>query len=139
MAQINFAPGMDDPGLPSMIADIIKANLAVKPQKQNDFNALNGNICLQAEDAGLNMTMVFDKGTLTIHNGKVGNPKLCISTDSGTLLNLPNIDIKFGLPYYFDKVGLEVVKKVLNGGLKIKGLLIHPIMLTRFTKLMSVK
>ena len=139
MAQIKFAPGMDDPGLPVMIADIIKGNLDAKPQRQNDFNALNGNICMQAEDAGLDMTMAFDKGTLTIHNGKVGNPKLCISTDSGTLLNLANIDVKFGLPYYFDEVGLGVIKKVLTGGLKIKGLLIHPIMLTRFTKLMSVK
>ncbi|MEN6431563.1 MAG: hypothetical protein WA096_03090 [Smithella sp.] len=139
MDQIKFAPGMDEAGLHVMIADIIKGNLAAKPQRQNDFNALNGSIYMQAEDANLNMTMVFDKGTLTIHNGKVGNPKLCISTDSGTLLNLTNIEVKFGLPYYFDRVGLEIIKKVLNGGLKIKGLLTHPIMLTRFTKLMSVK
>ena len=139
MAQIKFAPGMDDAALPIMIADIIKGNLVAKPQRQNDFNALNGNIYMQAHDVDVDMTMVFDKGNLTVHSGKVGNPKLSISTDSETLLNLAYIDVKFGLPYYFDKVGLGVVKKILTRELKIKGLLTHTIMLTRFTKLMSVR
>ena len=139
MAQIKFAPGIDEGGLPVMIADIIKGNLDAKPQRQNDFNALNGNIYMQAEDADVDMTMVFEKGKLTVHSGKVGNPKISISTDSETLLDLANIDVKFGLPYYFDKVGLGVIKKILTRKLKIKGLLIHSIMLTRFTKLMSVR
>jgi hypothetical protein len=140
MAQIKFAPGIEDEGgLPVMIAGIIKGNLETKPQRQNDFNALNGNIYMQAEDAGIDMTMLFEKGTLTVHNGKIGEPKICISTDSATLLDLANIDVKFGLPYYFDKVGLGVIKKILTRKLKIKGLLTHNIMLTRFTKLMSVR
>ncbi len=139
MAQIKFAPGIDEGGLPVMIADIIKGNLDAKPQRQNDFNALNGNIYMQAEDADVDMTMVFEKGKLTVHSGKVGNPKISISTDSETLLDLANIDVKFGLPYYFDKVGLGVIKKILTRKLKIKGLLTHTIMLTRFTKLMSVR
>ena len=140
MAQINFAPGIeDDGGLPVMIAGIIKGNLEAKPYRQNDFNALNGNIYMQAKDAEVDMTMVFDKGSLTVHGGKVGEPKISISTDSETLLDLANIDVKFGLPYYFDKIGLGVVKKILTRELKIKGLLTHTIMLTRFTKLMSCR
>lgn len=139
MAQIKFAPGMEDAGLPVMIADIIKGNLDAKPQRQNDFNALNGNIYMQAEDADVDMTMVFEKGKLTVHSGKIGDPQICIRTDSETLLDLANIDVKFGLPYYFDKVGLGVIKKILTRKLKIKGLITHSIMLTRFTKLMSVR
>ena len=140
MAQINFAPGIeDDGGLPVMIAGIIKGNLEAKPQRQNDFNALNGNIYMQANDAEVDMTMVFDKGSLTVHGGKVGEPKISISTDSETLLDLANLDVKFGLPFYFDKIGLGVVKKILTRELKIKGLLTHTIMLTRFTKLMSCR
>ena len=58
-----------------MIAGIIKGNLDAKPQRQNDFNALNGNIYMQAHDAEVDMTMVFDKGSLTVHSGGVGDPK----------------------------------------------------------------
>lgn len=140
MAQINFAPGTDDAGLPVMIADIIKGNLEAKPHRQSDFNALNGNIYMQAHDADVDMTMIFDEGKLTVHSGKVGEPKISISTDSETLLDLANLDVKFGLPFYFDKIGLGVLKKLfITRELKLSGLLTHPIMLTRFTKLMSCR
>lgn len=138
MAQINFAPGMDDAGLPVMIAGIIKGNLEAKPQRQNDFNALKGSIYMQAHDAEVDMTMIFEKGRLTVHSGKVGSPRISICTDSDTLLDLANINIKFGLPYYFDDVGIVILKKLfITKELKIKGLFAHPVMLTRFTKLMS--
>lgn len=139
MAQINFAPGVDDAGLAVMMADIIKGNLKDKPARETDFNALNGNIYLQAVDSEVDMTMAFDKGTLTVHNGKVGNPKISIVTDSMTLLDLANLRVVLGLPFYFDKTGLLTILKLLTFKLKIKGLITHPIMLTRFTKLMSVK
>ena len=71
MAQINFAPGVEDAGLPVMIADIIKGNLEAKPQRQGDFNALSGNIYMQAHDAEVDMTLAFEKGNLTLHSGKV--------------------------------------------------------------------
>ena len=138
-AVIDFGPGAVEAGLPVMIADIIKGNLSIKPQKQNDFNALNGNIYMLASDVGIGMTMAFEKGKLTVHSGKVGNPKISISADSATLLDLANIDVKFGLPYLFDQVGKGVTKKFLNSQLKLEGLITHPVMLIRFAKLMSVK
>jgi hypothetical protein len=140
-AVINFTPGVeDDGGLPLMIADIIKGNLDAKPHRMSDFNALNGNIYMQANDADVDMTMVFQKGTLTVHSGKVGNPKISISTDSDTLLELANISVVLGLPFYFDKIGFGILKKLfLTRELKLDGLFTHPIMLTRFTKLMSCR
>ncbi len=139
MAQIDFAPGMEEKGIAGMMADIIKGNLKHKPERENDFNALDGNIYLRAEDADVDITMVFKKGSLIVHNGKIGNPKISIVTNSGTLLDLANISIKFGLPYYFDETGRGVIKKLLTGKLKLKGLFTHLIALIRFTKLMSVR
>ncbi|MBU1171448.1 MAG: SCP2 sterol-binding domain-containing protein [Proteobacteria bacterium] len=139
MPQIELSPDVEDGGMASMIADIIKGNLQEKPKRKNDFIALNGNIYMNAEDAEVDMTLVFNKGSLMVHNGKVGNPQICIATDSGTLLDLANINVKFGLPYYFDSIGWGVITKLLTGKLKIKGLVTHPIKLTRFTKLMSVR
>lgn len=139
MPRIELAPGVEDGGMATMIADIIKGNLEEKPRREKDFKALRGNIYMRAEDAEVDMTLVFDRGCLAVHNGKVGKPKISIVTDSSTLLDLANIDVKFGLPYYLDAIGRGVIAKLMNGQLKIKGLITHPIKLTRFTKLMSVK
>ena len=139
MVEINLAPDVEDAGLAVMMADILKGNLKNKPEREKDFNALNGNIYMKAEDADADMTMIFNKGKLTIYNGKVGNPIISIVTDSNTFIDLDNISIKFGLPFYFDKTGLTVIWKLMTRQLKIKGLVTHPIALTHLTKLMSVR
>lgn len=139
MAQIEISPEVEDGGMATMIADIIKGNMEEKPYRKNDFNALNCNIYMNAEDAEVDMTLAFNNGSLTVYNGKVGGPKISITTDSATLLDLANIDVKFGLPWYLDATGRGVIGKLLTGKLKIKGLITHPIKLTRFTKLMSVR
>jgi len=131
---------MDDAGLPVMIADIIRGNLNAKPYRQSDFNALDGNIYMQARDLDIDMTMVFEKGKLIVHSGRVGNPKISIITDSATLLDLANLSVVLGLPYYFDETGLGVLKKLfITRELRVEGMFAHPVMLTRFTKLMSCR
>ena len=139
MAEITMAPGAEEAGMAVMLADMIKTNLENQPEREKDFNALKGNVYIQAEDADVDMTMAFDKGNLTVYSGKVGDPIISIATDSASLLELANISIKMGLPYYFDEAGREVIKKLLKRELRIKGLLTHTIALTRLTKVMSVK
>jgi hypothetical protein len=138
MTQIELAASVEEGGMASMIADIIKGNLEEKPHRASDFKALNGNIYMRAEDAEVDMTLAFSNGSLMVHGGKYGAAKISIATDSATLLDLANINIKWGLPYYLDGVGRSVITRLVTGKLKINGLLTHPIMLTRFTKLMSV-
>jgi hypothetical protein len=139
MAEITLAPGAEEAGLAVMLADIIRTNLQNKPEREKDFNSLQGNIYIRAEDADVDITLAFEKGKLTVHGGKVGKPKVSIVTDSETLLNLANISIKMGLPYYFDETGRAIIRKLLKRELKLKGLVTHPLALTRLTKIMSVK
>lgn len=136
---ITLAPDAGDAGMAVMMADMIRANLQNKPERIKDFNKLNGNIWITAEDAETEMTMMFDGGSLLVHAGKLGDPILQISTDSSTLLELANIQIKYGMPYYFDDVGRMVLKKLLKGELKIKGMFAHNMALTYMTKVISVK
>jgi len=136
---VSLAPGAEENGMAAMLGDMIKTNVQSKPSKLKDFNKLKGTVWISAVDADVQMTMVFNKGSLTIHDGKVGKPIIQIATDSGTLLELANLNIKFGMPYYFDETGLMVIKKLMRRELKIKGLLTHTIALTRMTKIMSVK
>ncbi len=137
MAEVVLAPGADEVPLAIMLGDLLKQNLEQKPEKIKDFNALCISVGIDAVDAEAQITLQFQKGTLTVHGGLV-NCDLVISTDAATLLGLSNMTIKFGLPWYFDKTGMEVIKKLLKRELKIKGLLLHPFALTRLTKVMSV-
>lgn len=136
---IKMAPGAEDAGMASMLAEMIKTNLKNKPERLKDFNKLKGTIWITAEDADVDMTMNFDRGSLTVHASKVGKPILSISTDSSTLMDLANINIKFGMPYYFDETGRMVIKKLLKKELKIKGMFTHTMALTHMTKIMSVQ
>ncbi len=137
MPDISLAPGADEVPLAVMLSDLMKKNLEDKPQRIKDFNALGISVGIDATDAEAQITLEFQKGKLVVHGGLV-NCDLVISTDAATLLGLSNMTIKFGLPYYFDKTGMEVIKKLLKRELKIKGLLLHPFALTRLTKVMSV-
>lgn len=138
MAEISLAPGAEDTALAVMISEMLKGNLENRPEREKDFNALKGNIYIQALDADVDMTLVFEKGKLTVHGGKAGEADISIATDSTSLLELTNLNIIMGMPNYFDKAGREVVKKLLKGDLKLKGMFTHPIALTRLTKVMSV-
>jgi len=136
---ITMAPGAEEAGMASMIADMIKTNIKNKPERMKDFNKLRGTIWITASDAETEMTMEFTGSSLTVSKGKVGTPILEIETDATTLLELANIEIKMGMPYYFDETGRMVIKKLMNKELKIKGMFAHIAALTRMTKLLSVK
>ncbi len=137
MADVKLAPGAEDVAMAVMIADMIKANLE-KPEKLKDFNRLRSRVHILAEDAETEMTMVFDKGSLTVYGGKEGTPDLSIATDAASLLDLANLNIKFGMPWYFDETGMAVVKKLLKRELKIKGMFTHLVALTLLSKVMSL-
>lgn len=138
MSGIKLAKGLKTEGFPKMLAVLLRQNLEQKPEKLKDFNLLNIVVGLKVEDFQMEITMVFDKGQLTIHQGLVKNPKLIIMTNSEILLNLILIHIKFGLPWYFDAHGRKILKGLISGRLKIKGMIAHLIALNRLTRVISV-
>lgn len=137
MADVSLGSGAEDVPLAGMLADMLTANLE-RPEKLKDFDKLKTRVLINAEDAEAVITMEFSGGKLVIYGGEVGKPAISIVTDAATLLDLANINIKFGMPYYFDETGMEVVKKLLKRELKIKGLITHLVALTRLTKIMSL-
>lgn len=137
MPDIKLAPGAEEAALAGMLADMLRGNLENKPERVKDFNALNISIGIEATDAETQITLAFANGKLTVHKGLV-NPGIVITTDSTSLLELAGLNIKYGMPWYFDEKGMAVVKKLLKREVKIKGLLVHPLALTRLTKVMSV-
>ncbi len=137
MPDIELAPGADIAPLTGVMADLLSGNLEERPYRIKDFNALKANVGINATDAESQVTLEFQGGKLVVHNG-LKDPDLLITAEVDTLLGITNLKIKFGIPWYFDAVGLDTIKKLLKGDLKIKGMLFHPFALTRLTKIMSV-
>ena len=130
--------GAKDVGLAEMLFNLLRQNLDQKPQKVSSFEALDSNVVMVARDIDITVTLAFKKGKLKIYDGVVGNPDLKIIADHDAILELSLINIRMGLPNYFDKTGRKVFKKVLLGNLKIEGMLRHPLQLIHLTKIFSV-
>ncbi len=137
MAEVALAPGAEGIELAGMLVQMLSVSLE-RPEKKKVLDNLKTRVYLYVTDMDLGMTMEFDKGRLIIHSGKVGDPKISIITDSETLLELVYINIKFGMPYYFDETGRGILKRLLKRDLKIKGMLTHVVALTKVTKVISV-
>jgi hypothetical protein len=130
--------GAKDMGLAQMLFNLLRQNLEQNPQKLSSFEALHSNVVIVARDIDITVTLAFRKGELTIYNDIVGKADLTIIADHDAILDLSLINIFLGLPNYFDKVGRGILRRLLLGNLKIKGLLKHPVQLTHLTKLFSV-
>jgi hypothetical protein len=130
--------GARDGGLAEMLFNLLRQNLEQNPQKLSSFQALDSNVVIVARDIDITVTLAFKKGELTIYNGIVGKADIEIIADHDAILGLCLINIRGGLPYYFDSTGRDIVKKLLLGNLKIKGMLGHLLQLTHLTKVFSV-
>ncbi len=137
MERIKLTAGAEEVPLALILSEMLGGNLD-RPEKLKAFNTLATKAYILAKDVGAEVTLVFDRGSLTFHGGKPYRPDLSIETDSATLLDLANINIRLGMPYYFDEIGRSILKKLARRELKIKGMFTHPIALTKLTKIMSV-
>jgi hypothetical protein len=130
--------GAKDVGLADMVFHLIRQNLEQKPHRLSSFQGLNSNVAIIARDIDITVTLMFEKGKLTIYNGLLGKTNLKIIADHDVILGLCLLNICMGLPNYFDRNGRDILKKLLLGKLKIEGLFKHPLQLAHVTKLFSV-
>ncbi len=130
--------GAKEVGLAEMLFNLLGQNLEQKPKKMSSFRALDSNVAIVARDIDIAVTLTFGGGKLKIYNDLIGKADLKIIADHDAILDLTLINIFWGLPNYFDRIGRTILKKVLIGDLKIEGLLRHPIQLIHLTKIFSV-
>jgi hypothetical protein len=143
---IELAPGAADNGLASMLADLLRQNLADKPHKVPDFEALEGVVAIVAEDADVCLTLRFERGRLTIHDGIVGIPDVTIRATSELILSMSNMPLStpLGLPIPDprDKDAVAVSRSVMaamqTGELRMYGALLHPGLVMKLTRVMSI-
>ena len=143
-ADVQLAPGAEENGLAMMLADLVRQNLDAKPHKNRDFDALRGSVSIVADDADVALTMRFDHGKLTIHDGIVGIPDVTIRGPSDTILSLSNMPLtrRLRLPIPRDKEALGVLRAVMgamrSGRFHVYGMAFHVPFVMRLTRVMSV-
>ena len=135
---IKLAPGAEEIGLAVMLEQLLVQNLEQNPHKAGDFKKLNIGVGLEVTDVGISLTMDFSGGLLTIYPGIKNSSKIIITTESDIIMALSNQKIKWGLPYYFDETGQEIIQAMKSGRLKLKGMISHFPSLVRLSRVMSV-
>ena len=123
-----------------MLGGLIGANVTSRPEKKQDFDTLVARVGIWVTDIDEGVTLAFDAGKLTVHNGLEPNRTITIRAEAETVMSLSNLRIGlFGMPVYYDEVGRGVAAKLLQGKLKIDGMLSNIATLNRVTRIFSVQ
>jgi hypothetical protein len=145
--QIELAPDARDNGLATMLAELVSQNLAAKPQKMRDFAALAGRVAIVAEDADVALTLSFERGgKLTIYDGINDIPDVTIRGPSEVVMAMANMPLTkdWGLPIPkpSDAEGRKTMRTVVaatrSGALHVYGMVLHPLLVIRLTRVMSI-
>jgi len=123
-----------------MLGGLIEANVESRPARRKDFDSLAARVGIWVTDIDEGVTLDFRKGSLVVHNGLEPKRDLTIRAEADTVMNLSNLKIGLlGMPIYYDKVGRSVAMKLVQGKLRIEGLLGNFATLNTVTRIFSVQ
>ena len=123
-----------------MLGGLIEANVQANANKHKDFDALTARVGIWVTDIDEGVTLVFESGRLTVYNGLEPRRTITIRAEAETVMSLSNLKIGvMGMPVYYDGVGRGVALKLLQGKLKIDGMMTNVATLNRVTRIFSVQ
>jgi hypothetical protein len=142
---IDLAPGAEDNALALQYAESLRDNLRRDSARLRSFRALRGAIQVVPFDTGDALTLRFDLGRLTIHDGHVGIPSVTIGGPLAALARLDELPMRKRVPLPWPrlrdasgrKLAAELGRQWLGGDIKIYGLWSHPRMVARFLRILS--
>jgi hypothetical protein len=136
---VTYADG-EPSAFASMLGGLIEANVENSPAKRKDFQELGATVGIFVTDIDEGVTLEFRRGSLVVHNGLQPGRDITIRAEADTVMNLSNLKIGlFGMPVYYDAVGRGVAAKLMQGRLRIDGLLGNLATLNSVTRIFSVQ
>lgn len=143
--KIALAPGTEDNDVAHWVAERIGETLRERTESRRDFAAMRAAVAMVASDRRDAVTLRFDHGYLTIHDGMLGVPDLTLCGDFAALVGLADIPLsragRLPLPPLsaarrsaWRTTALELV----SGELKVYGMFSHPRLLVRLLRLLSM-
>lgn len=123
-----------------MLHQLLKQNLEDHPHKARDFFRLLGRVAIIVEDAGVSLTLEFDSGLLTLHDGVVGIPDMTIRAGSADIMQMSLIELVpvLGIPDLRKENAKAAIQAQKSGQVRTYGTLSNIPMMIRLTRLMSV-
>lgn len=96
---IDLAPGAEDNLLAVELVEQVRRNVAGSIKKNHDFRTLRGSVLVVAQDTQSVLTMRFDHGRLTVHEGAVGIPSVTLCGDELVLRSLTRLRVSSWLRF----------------------------------------
>jgi len=139
MVTVMLAPGASENGLALMLSGLLTQNLADKPHKKKDFDALRAVIAIVAEDVGVALTLEFLGGSLVVHDGIHGVPDVTVRASADDVTNMSLVELtKRGFPDGSGEVSKQIDAAMSSGRIRAIGAARHPLTMLRLTRVMSV-
>ena len=136
--ELNITNHASDVPFSFILQELLMGNIEKSKAKYATYKKMRGITTIDLPDIEVSISLHFNRGSLTIEPGISPGVAVLISTSSDNVMYLNALNIRWGLPYYLDEAGRKVLGLIFSGKLKIKGLLTHPVLLTRLTIIMSV-
>ncbi len=137
---VDLAPGAGEDSLAVLFATLVRENLGDEARRR-DFARLRASIGVVADDAGTALTLRFDFGKLTIHEGLVGVPTITIRGQAADIEKLAELPNQIDLATLTDRDSFRALWKVSAAlrarRLKIYGLVSHPRLVLRLLRVLS--
>lgn len=89
---VDLAPGADDSALAQHFAERIRAGLE-DPSKRRSFAALKATVFVVDFDSGETISLRFDHGRLTVHEGPIGIPSVTFGGPRRALESLDRVEL----------------------------------------------
>ncbi len=124
-------------GLASMLASLLEGNLARDPERARIVR--RSVVELHALDAGVRVTVRMRPGRVAVANGPARpSADLVVHASSQGLLDLAAAPLRLGFPDPFSPRGRAVLREIAVRRVRVSGMLRHPVLLSRFARLLSV-
>jgi hypothetical protein len=141
---VDLAPGTEGNALARRLAEVVRSNLT-RDWQRREFQRLRGSVAIVADDAASALTLRFDFGRLTFHEGVVGVPDVTVSGTSADIESLTHMrfqgPLRLPVPRLADSEGraalLEVLRALRRRDLKIYGLVLHGRFIVRVLRVLS--
>jgi hypothetical protein len=120
-------------GVARLLARVVDEKLE-EPEKKRVFDRLDFVLSVHVIDVGQSASVTFRKGEATVTRGrpdfhlmKKRRADLAVECDNATFVQFTMFRLGWrGLPNVFDENGRSVLRKLVTGRLRIRGLVRHP-------------
>jgi hypothetical protein len=129
-------PDGEPAGLAALVGGLLEANLRAHPARARLVR--RARVEISAPDAGVSVMIVLDpEGPLVVRSAD-GRADVTVVADSARLLQLVGAPLRLGLPDPLHPRGRAVLGALARREIRIRGLLRHPLLVSRLARLLSV-